>query len=71
LSVHRYQLALVTPGILPVVASSRKQIRQIWNFLMKARERPQRRQRLWTRTPKRGFRWDLTINAVLANASPP
>src|SRR5262249_24342221 len=29
-----YQLALITPGTSPLRASSRKQIRQSWNFLM-------------------------------------
>jgi hypothetical protein len=40
-----YQLDLVTPGISPWSAISRKQIRQIPNFLMYALERPQRLQR--------------------------
>jgi hypothetical protein len=37
-----YQLALRTPGISPRSAISRKQIRQIPNFLMNARGRPHR-----------------------------
>jgi hypothetical protein len=37
-----YQLALTTPGICPVVASSRKQIRQSWNFRMNALDLPHR-----------------------------
>jgi hypothetical protein len=40
-----YQLALVTPGICPVKASSLKHIRQTLNFPMNARLLPQRPQR--------------------------
>jgi len=40
----------------PDEASSRKQMRQIWNFLMNARERPHRRHRLYDRTENFGFR---------------
>jgi len=37
-----YQLAFLTPGIIPESARSRKQIRQSPNFRKYARERPQR-----------------------------
>lgn len=45
-----YQLALVTPGMSPAQASSRKVRREIWNSRMKARLRPEMRQRLDRRT---------------------
>src|ERR1700730_16082198 len=44
-----YQLALVTPGISPCEASSRKVSREILNRRMKARRRPVTSQRLTTR----------------------
>src|SRR5713226_10226209 len=65
-----YQLALVTPGICPTSASSRKHRRHIWNFLRNARERPHRRQRLRTRTLNFGLRAILANAQVLAMVSP-
>lgn len=41
-----YQLDLVTPGMRPWEAISRKVIRDIWKRRMKARRRPETRQRL-------------------------
>lgn len=45
-----YQLALTTPGILPDMANSRKQMRQSWNLRIYPRGRPHRLHRLRTRT---------------------
>ena len=45
-----YQLDLVTPGINPKPALSRKQRRHIPNFRRYPRERPQKEQRLYSRT---------------------
>ena len=45
-----YQLDFTTPGIFPDKASSRKQIRHRWNLRIYPRGRPQRSQRLRTRT---------------------
>jgi len=39
-SIEHHQLDLQTPGSLPLDARSRKQIRQIPNFLRKALGRP-------------------------------
>jgi len=41
-----YQLDLITPGISPLSAISRKQMRQMPNLRMKALGRPQMGQRL-------------------------
>src|SRR5215208_1091712 len=64
----RYQLAFLTPGIIPKSASSRKQIRQRPKRRRKARERPQRPQRLCTRTWNFGFRLLFSIMAFRAIA---
>jgi hypothetical protein len=63
-----YQLALRTPGISPLSAISRKQIRQMPNFRMNARGRPQRPQRLPRRTENFGFSFVFSISAFLAIA---
>ena len=43
------QLDLVTPGIMPALASSRKEIRESLKRRMNARRRPETRQRLTIR----------------------
>jgi len=63
---HRYQDAFRTPGIIPSSASWRKQIRHKPNRRKNARERPQRPQRLWTRTLNFGFRLLFSIIALRA-----
>src|SRR5215210_2552954 len=61
-----YQLDFVMPGICPLCASSRRQIRHKPNFRYTARGRPQRRQREYCRTLKRGGRCCLLTRAFLA-----
>src|SRR5579864_7462470 len=65
-----YQLALVTPGISPLSASPRKQMRHISNFRKNARERPQMRQRLRTRILYFSFFFILAHLAVVAIVCP-
>src|SRR5262249_40088067 len=60
-----YQLLLMTPGISPRNASSRKQRRHISNLRRYARERPQRLQRLFTRTLTLCFLGSLSINLLM------
>ncbi len=48
---------------------SRKQMRQIPNFLMNARGRPQSGQRLYALTPNLGLRCALMRSAVLAKST--
>ena len=50
-----YQLDFLTPGISPLFASSRKQIRQRSNILMNPRFRPHRKHRLTLREENFGF----------------
>lgn len=50
MKTNNYQLDLVTPGINPKPALSRKQRRHIPNFRRYPRERPQKEQRLYPRT---------------------
>ena len=61
-----YQLDLRTPGISPLRASSRKQMRHTPNLRMKARGRPQRWQRLLRRTSNLGLRLAFSISAFFA-----
>ena len=61
-----YQLAFVMPGISPRRASSRKQIRQSWNFRKYPLGRPQRRQRVYARVENFGFLFCLAISDFLA-----
>ena len=61
-----YQLDFVTPGSLPSSARTRKQIRQMPNFRMYPRGRPQIRHRLYLRTPNFGGRAALAINDFFA-----
>src|SRR5262245_36412106 len=68
---RRYQLLFVTPVISPSSASLRKHKRQSANFLMYARGRPHRRQRLRSRILYLGFLDSLAIFAVVAISRPP
>ena len=61
-----YQLALRTPGIWPLYASSRKQIRQMPYFLKYACGRPQILQRLYSLVENLAGRCCLIFIAVLA-----
>src|SRR6185295_11789638 len=65
-----YQLALRTPGISPLRASSRKQIRHRPNLRSTARDRPQRWQRRTVRTLNLGVRLARSIQQVFAIYSP-
>jgi len=64
-----YQLDLVTPGIRPRCASSRKQIRQMLNLRMYPWARPQSWQRLYARTANRGLSFAFSIRHCLAKFS--
>jgi hypothetical protein len=57
-----YQLAFRTPGIIPLKASSLKQIRHSPNRRRYARDRPQRLQRLFFRVENFGFSFPFSIN---------
>jgi hypothetical protein len=65
-----YQLDLMTPGISPLRAMVRKQMRQMPNFRKKARGRPHKGQRLYFRTANLGGRLALAIWDFLAIRSP-
>ena len=65
-SQQPHQLAFLTPGISPLSASSRKQIRHSPNWRRKARARPQRLQRLTLRTLNLGFFLFFAIQDFLA-----
>jgi DNA replicative helicase MCM subunit Mcm2 (Cdc46/Mcm family) len=60
-NVGYYQLDLVTPGISPRFAISRKQMRQSPKMRMNPCVRPQRQQRRMTRLENFGLRRDLAI----------
>lgn len=64
-----YQLDLITPGSLPCEARSRKQIRQIPNFLIKALGLPQMGQRLYDLALYFGARIALILRDFFANSS--
>ena len=66
LTNSRYQLDFTIPGIMPFDARSRKQIRQMPNLRMKARGRPQLRQRLYARVENLGLRFAFSFRAVFA-----
>ena len=68
LVTRHYQLAFRTPGIIPDSASSRKQIRHTPKRRRKARERPQRLQRLCACTLNFGLRFDFSIQDFFAIA---
>src|SRR5512134_1531280 len=61
-----YQLALRTPGISPLSASSRKQMRHNPNRRSTARDRPQRWQRRTRRVLNLGVRLARSIQQVFA-----
>src|SRR5690554_2135656 len=65
-----YQLAFTTPGISPLSARMRKQIRHISNLRKNARLRPQIGQRLYWRTLYLFFFCDFSTSALRAKASP-
>jgi len=69
LSSLSYQLDLVTPGSCPVCASFRKQMRQIPNFRMKLRARPQSEQRFFCRVENLGPLFNLSSQAFFAMLS--
>jgi len=60
-----YQLLLVTPGINPLLAASRKQMRHRPNFLIKPCLRPHLKHRRTARDLNFGF-FDLAICAFVA-----
>jgi hypothetical protein len=74
-AVERYQLDLITPGIWPRTANSRKQIRHSPNRRMYPRGRPHMRQRLRTRVgylrPSSLAIIDFLANAMLLCFSSP
>jgi len=61
-----YQEDFFIPGKSPLLANSRKQIRQRPKSRIKPRLRPQRQQRLTIRVENFGFLFDFTTKAVLA-----
>jgi hypothetical protein len=65
-----YQLDFVTPGIIPSLASFRKQTLHIWNFRMYPRGRPHTRHRFTRRVEYFGVRCALIINDFFATPSP-
>ena len=61
-----YQLDFMTPGISPLRAMFRKQIRQIPNFRRKALDRPQMGHRLYRRVENFGLLFALAIRDFFA-----
>src|SRR5881275_2937746 len=70
-SFEFYQLAFLTPGICPLYANSRKQIRQSLNLRYTECGWPQRSQRVYSCTLYLGVRFCFTIIDFLATFSPP
>ncbi|OJI09596.1 hypothetical protein BK006_00430 [bacterium CG10_49_38] len=68
-SLSNYHEDLRTPGTLPSLANSRKQMRHKPKSLMKARLRPHRKQRCTILEENLGFFCDLAITDVLAIAN--
>ena len=64
--ISTYQLDFVTPGRIPWLARSRKQIRHSANRRMKPRGRPHTEQRFRSRTLNRAGRIDRAILEVFA-----
>jgi hypothetical protein len=62
----RHQLAFLTPGIRPLLARLRKQIRQMPNLRYTARGRPHSLQRFSRREENLGVRLALAILLLLA-----
>jgi hypothetical protein len=65
-SYRNYQLALRTPGISPLSAKLRKQIRQMPNLRYTARGRPHILQRRTMRVENFGVRADFAICPLVA-----
>jgi len=65
-----YQLALNMPGMVPLFASSRKQIRDIWNLRRYPRGRPVRLQRFLSRTGDelRGSLFNFSCAAIRSSS---
>ena len=61
-----YQLDFTTPGIIPVDARLRRQMRQIPNRRMYPRGRAHWLQQLYARVENLGLRFCLMINAIRA-----
>src|SRR4051794_9336846 len=70
-ALERYQLDLVIPGMNPLWASSRRQIRQMPNLRYTARGRPQRRHLLYWRGLSFGARGGARPPWAGGLASPP
>jgi hypothetical protein len=64
-----HQLDFITPGSIPCEARSRKQIRQIPNFLKKPLGLPQIGHLLYARTLNFGFLIAFILRAVFAKLS--
>ena len=67
--IRIYQLDFLTPGIIPSLAYSRKQMRQSPKSRIKARFLPQRKQRRTMRVENLGFFNARALVEVLAIAS--
>src|SRR4029453_5753112 len=61
-----YQLALITPGTSPLRASSRKQIRHVWNLRRKPAGRPHAFHRLYARDLNLGAACCFMMSEVFA-----
>jgi hypothetical protein len=68
--VSLYQLAFLTPGISPLSANLRKQMRQIPNLRYTARGRPHSRQRRFSRVENLGGLAAMAIFDLLAMQRP-
>ena len=66
MSPSNYHEDLRTPGIMPSLASSRKQIRHKLKSRIKPCRRPQRKHRFTFRVENFGFFFDLAMTEVLA-----
>ncbi len=69
LDAPAYQLDLITPGSSPFRDIVRKQMRQMPNWRMYARGRPQMGQRLYVLTLNFGVRFDFAMSDFLANVA--
>ena len=66
MNLLNYQLDLRTPGSIPSLANSLKQIRQTPKSLMKPFPRPQRKHRFFCRVENFGFFAALALTDVFA-----
>src|SRR6266849_7585289 len=66
-ALFNHQLAFMTPGIRPLLARLRKQIRQMPNFRYTARARPQMRHRKRMRILSRGRNFVLAGSFLFAS----